>query len=290
MIKIAMNDTLRQKHIREVVPKIRKYLEDIERTDDNRFCIGFVEENIEYIVGAKADELSNIIEQFNTHCKNANFALCNVFVKTYTNWSRWTQYNPYTFVEEMGLKTCPYCNRNYIFSVDTENGKLRPEIDHFYPKSKYPFLAMSFGNLIPSCSVCNHTKSDTCHDELVNPYNVKSHDYYFTYQPKSIDFILVEKEKYNFDSFDIRLKGSAVQNRDIFKLKELYSQHKDVVLELLIKKAYYPESYIKELEGFGFSKDEIYRYLFSNYSQDEDLHKRPLSKLIKDISVELGLV
>ena len=61
------------------------------------------------------------------------------------------------------------------------------------------------------------------------------------------------------------------------------------MLELLIKKAYYPQSYVEELSSFGFSKDEIYRYLFSNYNQDEDLHKRPLSKLIKDISQELGL-
>ena len=57
-----------------------------------------------------------------------------------------------------------------------------------------------------------------------------------------------------------------------------------------VKKAYYPQSYIEELSKFGFSKDEIYRYLFSNYNKDEDLHKRPLSKLIKDISTELGLL
>ena len=77
---------------------------------------------------------------------------------------------------------------------------------------------------------------------------------------------------------------------ELFKLEELYKQHKDIVLELLIKKAYYPQSYIEELSKFGFSKDEIYRYLFSNYNKDEDLHKRPLSKLIKDISTELGLL
>lgn len=46
-----------------------------------------------------------------------------------------------------------------------------------------------------------------------------------------------------------------------------------------------------ELEkSFWFSQDKIYHYLFSNYSKDEDLHKRPLSKLIKDISKELELI
>jgi hypothetical protein len=79
-------------------------------------------------------------------------------------------------------------------------------------------------------------------------------------------------------------------NIRLFKLEELYKQHKDIVLELFIKKAYYPQSYIEELSKFGFSQDEIYRYLLCNYSKDDDLHKRPLSKLIKDISQELGLI
>ncbi len=57
----------------------------------------------------------------------------------------------------------------------------------------------------------------------------------------------------------------------------------------LIKKVYYPKSYIDELKKFKFSEDEIYRYLFCNYKKDEDFHKRPLSKLIKDISEELNL-
>ena len=81
------------------------------------------------------------------------------------------------------------------------------------------------------------------------------------------------------------------ENIDIFKLDELYKQHKDIVVDLLMKKTYYPKSYIEELENnFGFTKDDIYRYLLNNYQKEEDLHKRPLSKLIKDISEELDLI
>jgi hypothetical protein len=57
-----------------------------------------------------------------------------------------------------------------------------------------------------------------------------------------------------------------------------------------MKKAYYPKSYIEELKKFGFSEDEVYRYLMCNYKKEKDLHKRPLSKLIKDISEELDLI
>jgi len=40
-----------------------------------------------------------------------------------------------------------------------------------------------------------------------------------------------------------------------------------------------------------FSKvGKFIRYLVCNYFKYEDLHKRPLSKLVKDISEELGLI
>ena len=127
--------------------------------------------------------------------------------------------------------------------------------------------------------------------EWLNPYDIQKNSFRFTYQPNSIDFSIVEKEKYDFDNFEIEIRGSHQNNVELFKLEELYKQHKDIVLELLIKKAYYPQSYKEELEkSFGFTQDEIYRYLFSNYNQDEDLHKRPLSKLVRDISEELGLL
>jgi len=296
MIKIFIDKDLREKHISEISPKIRKYIKKVI-TPTNESCLNYIDKNLDFIIGATADELDDIINEFEDKFPDAlkdstilHDVLKNkIFGFAYKNWRRWKNYNPYTFVEAMGLKTCPYCNRNYIFSVNKRSKKLRPEIDHFYPKSKYPFLAMSYGNLIPSCSVCNHTKHNKYDSKLVNPYSINKGNFYLTLKPNSIDFTLVEAEKYNFSSFDIEIRGSAKRNIEIFKLQELYSQHKDEVLELLIKKAYYPKSYIKELTAFGFSQDEIYRYLFSNYSQEEDLHKRPLSKLVKDIAQELGL-
>lgn len=66
----------------------------------------------------------------------------------------------YKFVESMNIQVCPYCNRNYISVVKDKNDgfKTRPELDHFYNKSKYPYLAVSMRNLVPSCHVCNLAK------------------------------------------------------------------------------------------------------------------------------------
>ncbi|MDX9742445.1 MAG: hypothetical protein RBT59_01360 [Arcobacteraceae bacterium] len=136
---------------------------------------------------------------------------------------------------------------------------------------------MSFYNLIPSCPICNHIKSSMISKNLINPYDIKDDDFKFIYKPIDISFSQIESKKYDIDSFEIEFKNHN-ENINIFKLDELYKQHKDIVVDLLMKKAYYPKSYIEELENsFGFTKDE-------------DLHKRPLSKLIKDISEELGLL
>lgn len=296
MIKIEFNQELFDKHIEEISKSIGKLVSDLDNSDA---CLKYLSEpkEIENILKANTFQMKLYIEFFKTTYpdsledeKELNRILCEeIFEKEYKNWGSRKKYGAYYFVKALGLNSCPYCNRNYTFVVDSENGKLRPEIDHFHPKSIYPFLAMSFYNLIPSCSICNHTKSDKIKEDLENPYDIKTNSYQFTYTPQSVEFAVVEKEKYNFDSFEIEINGNQ-SNIELFKLEELYKQHKEIVLELLIKKAYYPQSYIEELSRFGFSQDEIYRYLFSNYNQDEDLHKRPLSKLVRDISEELGLI
>jgi 5-methylcytosine-specific restriction endonuclease McrA len=312
MIKINFNQELFDKHIESISKKLKSHIETIDKTsllEETNECLEHLknEKELKNLLRATSEQLKYYIDFFEKEFPNSigvdnqkeedwtelyRVLRKEIFEKEYSNWSsRSKEYGAYEFVKSLDLKTCPYCNRNYTFIVNDESGKLRPEIDHFYPKSKYPFLAMSFFNLIPSCQICNHTKSNKVKKNLINPYDIKDGDFTFTYTPKSVDFIEVENQKYNFDSFEIELKYNQ-NNQDniaLFKLKELYAQHKDIVLELLIKKAYYPQSYIDELSKFEFSQDEIYRYLFSNYKKEQDLHKRPLSKLIKDITQELGI-
>jgi len=309
MVKINFNQEIFDKHVKSLNKKL---IDKINKLDYSKFslcttcCLSEIKTNSKLIISADNKELKKIIKYFedNYFCsigyeENKNSELYKVLSKIfideksglYTNFTSYKkEYDAYDLVKGLKLKTCPYCNRNYTFVVDSNNGKLRPELDHFYPKSIYPFLAVSFYNLIPSCPICNHTKGNKIKKNLDNPYDLESNSFKFTYVPNSIDFSIVENEKYNFDNFEIEINGNE-ENIKLFKLRELYKQHKDIVLELLIKKAYYPQSYIDELSNFGFSQDEIYRYLFSNYNQDNDLHKRPLSKkLIKDISEELGFI
>lgn len=234
-----------------------------------------------------------LILQYNNYFYND---LEEIFIKFYEKqWDKINGYTRYTFVSEHNLNTCPYCNRNYIFLVDKKNNRLRPEIDHFFPKSLYPFLAMSFYNLIPSCQICNHTKKDrdAFEDNLISPYEINFQDFKFKYKPKNINFYQLQKKKYDEKRFEIILdKLNGVNTNDeYFKLELLYKQHKDIVLDLLVKKVIYNKTYIKELkDNFKFTDDEIYRFLLCNYLKEKDFHKRPLSKLIKDISEDIGLI
>jgi len=70
--------------------------------------------------------------------------------------------------KNIGMKTCPYCNRQHTFTI-YRGKEIRPQFDHFYPKSKYPFFALSFYNLVPICPTCNHLKKDKT-EKIVNPY------------------------------------------------------------------------------------------------------------------------
>lgn len=72
-------------------------------------------------------------------------------------------------------KVCPYCHIRMTNTVlrNAENVGYRPQLDHFYDRARYPFLALSLGNLIPCCGTCNgpgmkHTK-DFVEQPHLNP-------------------------------------------------------------------------------------------------------------------------
>ena len=271
--------------------RVTKYIKRLlEKLED--------EERLKNILLGTPNELIEIINSYenNTNLKkarHANEALHNILYLIFVEHG-YNRIKKLQFIENIGLGSCPYCNRNYIITT-SKNGSIKPEIDHFYPKSLYPYLACSYFNLIPSCSTCNgfgaKEAKDTFYEyPISNPYTIKPIDFHFSIILHKVGFIdSVNEKKYNFDNFEIEIYGNKA-NLEIFHLEELYKQHKDVVLELLVKKAYYPQSYIDDLSKFGFSQDEIFRYLFCNYNQENDLHKRPLSKLTRDIAKELGLI
>ena len=61
----------------------------------------------------------------------------------------------------------------------------------------------------------------------------------------------------------------------------------------MLKVYYYDESTQRELRNeFNGVIDEntIKRFILGNYYLDEDLNNRPLAKMTKDISIQIGLI
>lgn len=200
----------------------------------------------------------------------------------------------FEFIKKAGLDVCPYCNRNYIYALDKKN-KIKPQIDHFYPQSKYPFLGVSYYNLIPSCLTCNGLDAkkdqDPLEKGLVNPYLIAPHSFKFTYSIRSINILNPLADK---NAIKVRFKDKINAHLDVFKLHKFYEQHSDHVLELVIKsKVIYADAYrhyLSTYRGLRFSSDDIDRLILGNYTKPDEVHKRPLAKLYQDIAKELGLI
>ncbi|MDU7253057.1 MAG: hypothetical protein E6274_12105, partial [Clostridium sp.] len=232
--------------------------------------------------------------------------------------NRLNDWGAYNLLKELNITTCPYCNRNYIHTYMSKSGICRADIDHFYAKSKYPFLAVSLYNFIPSCHTCNSSFKNSIDNFLIPhlyPYEDKFGQdakfktaFYVDEDIKENDD-LNQKEIYDIryllgdsDNFKIEIKlnnpksdiGTKIQNSiDTFQIQDLYNFHKDYIRELIKKSIIYNKSRIDELytqypELFR-SREEVIKMVISNYIYDEDLGKRPLSKLTKDICEELGL-
>lgn len=315
MIKINVQklDYLAKKHFEaiknyfESKAKGGYSLDDMNEAIKN--CFG-PEWDFEKLILAKPQELEQLTKIYKWKCCNplqyfeTLYGYLNNYKEekffTYQGKEK-TPYRAYELVKSLGVTVCPYCNRNTIYNI-TNKTKRTSELDHFYPQSKYPFFSISFYNLIPSCKVCNKIKLDNDDKEYVNPYDER-----FNFN-KNMKFGLhIENSSFYYSEngfnfrYDYHKKISDNEKQRIennlcdFELKDLYDNHKDIVLELIQKAEIYNESYIDELfnryEGTLFkNREDLLRLITCGYITDEEINKRPLSKLIKDISEELELI
>ena len=243
-------------------------------------------ENRERII--KSNNLSDIIVEFNGLNQRGLIEFKKYMTRQYEELF-YNQKIGKWLSEQLDIKTCPYCNRQYTFTIEKGTKTIRPEFDHFYSKSKYPYLALSFYNLISACPICNHVKSEDPIDK--NPYFEGFEDNFrFQLETKngeefSLDWALKNKLKIVFTNNN--------RNITVFALKELYNEHVDYVQEIINKVQAYNHSYynslIESYKGLGKIEADIERFVWGNYLEKAEHEKRPLSKLTKDILQQLGI-
>lgn len=83
-------------------------------------------------------------------------------------------------------------------------------------------------------------------------------------------------------------------NLENMGIEHSYNMHSDYVQELLKKDQIYgPElrdNILRDFPDLFESDEELVRTIFSNYIEIDDLLKRPLAKMTRDLLKELGVI
>jgi len=231
----------REKRLANKNPEEKLIINDIlkelalEKYDDLELIIKATREDcLEYInkLGIKETQISNKIYDF--------FCYENWLNKDHVGW------NAYEYIQKLGIKVCPYCNRNNIDYSEMGKKITRSPLDHFFPKKKYPYLSCTLSNLIPCCHTCNSAKSNesTYDTKIIYPYQEEfGEDGKFMLMDSGKEFDKkaqdIKKEITKNFSVKIESKGFLKENIDnsasIFNLCTLYSQERDLISGLLEK-------------------------------------------------------
>ncbi len=196
------------------------------------------------------------------------------------------------FIGNLGIKSCPYCNAQYVLSLDKE-GKALCQFDHVISKDLYPYLSLSYFNLVPCCASCNHMKSNTDvlnEASFVHPFNDSFADkILFKASSSAINKFYTNGRTVRGDVNIIIDKLDNVDyHLDTFKLLEVYNEHHDFIDEIYLKSIMYNSSRRKELTKLyvhsgQMTQEELDRLIYSTYMSKEDINKRPLAKFHQDL-------
>lgn len=222
-------------------------------------------------------------------------------IKHIFNYDNYISDNPtfsYYLAELLNCNTCTYCNRQYTLTVKDNKGKrvIRPEFDHWFAQSLYPDLALSYYNLIPSCSFCNSVLKNDKETELethIHPYLDKDSGFKFTY-------LLNQNGGFDVD-IDITATDPVYRKRventlRLFKIHEVYGAHSGIELKDLIDLAIAnPNDYIetliyKVMDSLNLDRETVIRLIFGIESNPNRFYYRPMSKFKSDIMEKLKKV
>ena len=200
-------------------------------------------------------------------------------------------------IEALGIRTCVYCNVQYALTVNHSKGMF--ELDHRYPKSEYPFLCTSFFNLQPSCPTCNHGKRTATADfglytsdsKELKPFRLLTTPRLYL-RKRRLDPKMISVHLIASDINDMKLVQLARSHQEDFDIDNTYRELTDIAEETIWRCRSYDDTY-KELflKNFPelYDKDSLHRFIFGTYAEG-NVHKRPLTKLIRDIEEDMRVV
>lgn len=135
-----------------------------------RYLSDFVARNQRAISVGSVSEITDCIADFQVVMAGKSEAVNDRVrrrIEGVLNYSSFCRKRPggwdaYALCKEFRYEMCPYCQQSLAMTVFRDSiGAFRPTLDHFYPKYRFPFLALSLYNLVPSCQSCNSSLKGT---------------------------------------------------------------------------------------------------------------------------------
>lgn len=235
--------------------------------------------------------------------KSQNYKITKPYINSLPEWTR-SPFNMFNYdafrgifgrriIEAHSLSSCPFCAHDSVEIINGVRKNHLPALDHYLPKSKYPFLALSLQNLLPTCHKCNtsfkgetdtyqayyHPLRDRIYDINIFNFHLALDTPFDTPPPETLSIFI----KSNNDK--------VMKNAALFELDSLYnlSQCKKIFFDA------------RERYEFHKNKgvDSISEILSSNYltriqiaiDREADPKRHPLQKfkleVLKKISEDL---
>lgn len=210
-------------------------------------------------------------------------------------------------IQLLGIDVCPYCNRAFTSTARRKDGTYhrQNQVDHYAPKSLYPWFALSLANFIPACGNCNQKKGDK-DGFVLYPYEESFEDmYYFRSVPVSgfgyligqptakDEFqITIEKSTDNMDQKNSEYHRRVQNSIERFGLDVLYRESHNAYVAGMYAQRYvfgdaYIDSLVKSFPQLFSTRDDVRRLLYLKQFDSDSLDKVPLSKLTHDIDAEI---
>ena len=254
-------------------------------------------ENIIELLTANFDGLMGFIKNFSSmEFENDKSKWEEIFC--FTSFSRRLAF--YYVLDHININVCPYCNRQYITTIS--NDKIRQaHMDHFFCQEKYPYLALSIWNLIPSCSYCNGKKSnkDMCSENrMLYPYSEEfGEKHRFRVIPEDNRFMQVFQgisKEFSIDidhlNDDDGISSKVRISEETLHLISLYNTHREYVRKLLYSRYVLTDLYKNEMFSTfsNLFKDErdMLISLIPDYVEKSAWGQVPLAKLTHDLMEE----
>lgn len=243
-----------------------------------------------------SDRIKSFYPDSGNQTSNLHEAIHRMFIENGYDKNGEPKFPKDKLIEAVGADVCPYCNRVFIKNVNADDGKqVKGQLDHFYDKDKYPYLAILKYNLIPSCPFCNgstgkHTKN--AEDEgLISPFMLEDADAMrfsteitgdgFTDMDTCANAISLKMNYY---------EPKMENNARVFHLEELYKTHTNYAAEIYFRHRMMGSEAYKEFamrmtgdSGSGMSSDDWNRMIHGFTNKSEDLSQKPISKFCKDL-------